>query len=254
MSQKKAKEAPLYANIEQALRKSIAKGTFPVGSLLPTEIALSADYGVSRQTIREAIRRLAEDGIVVRRRAIGTLVRSAEPIARYEQQAQTVDQLLQFANGSAQKVARLGDAPLPDEWERFAGNNPPSKWLKIVVARFAPKEEQALCVSEVFVHPQYSGVVRKLAVLDRKQEFKRPFFRMIEKHYEVHVAQVQQFISAEACRADMSEYLGIKTGEPVLQIARIYQDADSQPVQISLNTYRASAYRHVTTLTVDAQA
>lgn len=63
---------PLWAQITEDLRARTAKGEFD--QHFPTEEELSRSYGVSRQTVREAIRRLEADGLVVRERGRGTSV------------------------------------------------------------------------------------------------------------------------------------------------------------------------------------
>jgi len=61
---------PLWAQITDDLRRRVARGEFD--RQFPTDAQLSSDYGVSRQTAREAVRRLQQDGVVVRTRGRGT--------------------------------------------------------------------------------------------------------------------------------------------------------------------------------------
>ncbi len=63
---------PLWAQLEQQLRDQIGTGAFDES--FPTEIQLAETYGVSRQTVREALRRLVDDGTVERTRGRGTSV------------------------------------------------------------------------------------------------------------------------------------------------------------------------------------
>lgn len=67
---------PLWAQLLADLRARIAAGEFD--ERFPTEQELTAAYGVSRQTVREAVRRLDEEGIVERERGRGTRVRTLE--------------------------------------------------------------------------------------------------------------------------------------------------------------------------------
>ena len=60
---------------EQELRQAITGGTFQPGSQLPTEAELCDMLGVSRTTVREALRVLEDDGLVARRHGVGTFVR-----------------------------------------------------------------------------------------------------------------------------------------------------------------------------------
>ena len=60
--------------VAREIFQAIASGHFPVGSILPNEHQLSADLGVSRTALREAIKGLASKGLVETRRKRGTLV------------------------------------------------------------------------------------------------------------------------------------------------------------------------------------
>lgn len=60
---------------EEELRQAIAAGTYLPGSQLPTEAELTEMLGVSRTVVREALRGLEEDGLIMRRHGVGTFVR-----------------------------------------------------------------------------------------------------------------------------------------------------------------------------------
>ncbi len=59
---------PLYLQLIQILRTQIRSGEYKPGDLLPTEEALGRAFGVSRITVREALRGLTADGLIIRRR------------------------------------------------------------------------------------------------------------------------------------------------------------------------------------------
>jgi GntR family transcriptional regulator len=65
---------PRYYAVWRTLWSRITSGYYPAGSLLGTEMTLAAELGVSRMTLREALARLEEEGLVVRRRSFGTFV------------------------------------------------------------------------------------------------------------------------------------------------------------------------------------
>ena len=48
------------------LKKEIARGDYEPGARLPTEAELSRAYGVQRDTARSALKKLAEDGLIVK--------------------------------------------------------------------------------------------------------------------------------------------------------------------------------------------
>lgn len=65
---------PLWLSIASSLRSAIAAGQYPEGARLPTESELAGRYGVNRHTVRHAISKLADDGLVHSRRGAGTFV------------------------------------------------------------------------------------------------------------------------------------------------------------------------------------
>jgi GntR family transcriptional regulator len=73
---------PLLADmVRDGLRRAVITGTWPPGDKLPNEDALAERFGVSRATIREAVRGLVEEGYLARRHGSGTYV-TARPLLR----------------------------------------------------------------------------------------------------------------------------------------------------------------------------
>lgn len=70
--------SPLVQRVHHQLRARIASGEYASHSRLPGEHDLSAIYGVSRPVVREALRRLREDGLIFSRQGAGTFVRGTE--------------------------------------------------------------------------------------------------------------------------------------------------------------------------------
>ncbi len=67
---------PLWAQLAAELRRQVEAGE--LGETFPTDVVLMSRYGVSRQTVREAVRQLVMDGLVERQRGRGSRVRPAE--------------------------------------------------------------------------------------------------------------------------------------------------------------------------------
>ena len=67
-------EIPLYSQLMGIIKRSITAGALKVGDLLPSEAELCRTYDISRNTVRQAIGALEEEGYVVRKRGKGTFV------------------------------------------------------------------------------------------------------------------------------------------------------------------------------------
>ncbi len=72
---------PLWHQVEQSIRGRIESGEWPTGSRIPAEDRLCELLGVSRITVRHAIRNLEESGLLRREHGRGTFVRSATVVA-----------------------------------------------------------------------------------------------------------------------------------------------------------------------------
>lgn len=69
------KRKALYLEVIDVLMQLIQEGKYPPKSKLPSEEQLAQEFGVSRVTLREALRVLAEDGVIIRRHGNGTFIR-----------------------------------------------------------------------------------------------------------------------------------------------------------------------------------
>ena len=70
----------LYSQLVGIIKQNISSGALSVGDLLPSEAELCRAMDISRNTVRQAIGELEEEGLVVRKRGKGTFV--ADPNAR----------------------------------------------------------------------------------------------------------------------------------------------------------------------------
>ena len=70
-----------FRDIKEAIRQRILDGEWQPGALLPNEVDLAAEFGCARATVNRAVRELAEEGLVERKRKAGTRVRTS-PVRR----------------------------------------------------------------------------------------------------------------------------------------------------------------------------
>ena len=61
-----------YLQVKQYLKRQLAQGRWPPGTLMPSEAELVAQFGVSRMTVNRALRELQSAGLVDRLQGVGT--------------------------------------------------------------------------------------------------------------------------------------------------------------------------------------
>ena len=89
-----------YLQVARTLRKEIVDGVYPVCTQLPTEHDMCERFGVSRYTIREALRRLRDDNLIASRPRAGTMVVARAASNSYAQEVMSINDLLAFAAGA----------------------------------------------------------------------------------------------------------------------------------------------------------
>ena len=65
---------PLHAQVEELLRKMIEDTEYKNGKFLPNEVDLSKQLGISRNTLRQATNKLVYEGLLIRKKGVGTIV------------------------------------------------------------------------------------------------------------------------------------------------------------------------------------
>jgi GntR family transcriptional regulator len=104
---------PLYHQVEIDIRERVRSGAWRSGEQIPTEAELCALYGASRVTIREAIGRLAADGLLVRRRGLGTFVCEAGITAGARGLTSFTEEMAELGLQGGSRVLHVAVAPCP---------------------------------------------------------------------------------------------------------------------------------------------
>ncbi len=70
---------PFYFQLSELLEHEIVSGRWEAGLRLPSELELCVHFGVSRTTVRQALGRLEQEGLIARRKGQGTFVQESRP-------------------------------------------------------------------------------------------------------------------------------------------------------------------------------
>src|SRR6202048_1251580 len=104
----KHRKSSRYRDIAAELQKEIRLGTHAVGKLLPTETELMARYSASRQTVREGLRILLEQGLIIRRAGLGSVVIATEPPVLFSHSVKSLGEWLRYSNETYRQGGRSG--------------------------------------------------------------------------------------------------------------------------------------------------
>ena len=237
-----------YALVAQRLMQDITSGRYPVGSLLPTELELCAHFGVSRHTVREAVRRLQERGLVTRRRGIGTSVKASRVENRYVQSSMEISDLPRYVEDTrlvtTQAEDLIADAPLADLLKCPRGQ----RWVKVTGYRYAGKDKLPMALTDIYINAAYAGVRKLIGAM------KVPVYTLIEKQYGITIVEVQQEIRATIIGAVKAKRLSVKPGSAGLVVTRRYLGDNDRPIEVAVSLHPADRFSYSMSLRLQVQA
>ncbi|WP_454917375.1 GntR family transcriptional regulator [Xanthobacter sediminis] len=235
-----------YMALAQALIDDITSGRYAVGALLPTEHELSAHFGVSRHTVREAIRRLSELGLVTRQPGVGTRVRALRGASRYVHSSTGMGDLFQYVRDVRlvleQQIEIIADEELADLLECRPGQ----AWLKVAGERRVAGEEQPIALTQVYIDWAYRDVLDGVSTPDL------PLYAMIEQRYGIVATEVRQQISAVAIDEESAAALGVEPGTAGLRVIRKYLNAAGEIFEVAVNLHPGDRFSHSMTMRLES--
>lgn len=211
-------KTPRYAEIFEALQGEIASGAHAVGDLLPSEASLCKRFGVSRFTVREALRRLQADGMVSRVQGAGSRVLRDTPSGVFVQNYRSMSDLTQFAEETNLEVLGVKDTLLDPELASRVGGNAGDPWQSIRGVRRMPNGEP-LALVESFVPQRFAAIAPDLA------RGAGPIYAGLSEAAGEPVRDVQQETQALPAPPQVAQALGVVPGAPTLCILRRYSSA-----------------------------
>jgi GntR family transcriptional regulator len=238
VTEHKEDDRPRYQQVAEDLRAKMAGGHFPVGAQLPTENDLCGLYAVSRFTVREALRVLAEEGLISRKRGSGTLVAPADGPRRLRQRLSNVNDLLQYAHDTEFDFVPVGNIFADDRLVRLIGCAPRSQWTAFTGVRRSISFERPVCYSEVYVDPKFENAGKRL------QTKGEAIFYQLSQLYNVHVARVTQELQAVPAGKTEGRVLRVDLHAPCLRIVRTYWDNDGAPIEYTVNTHPGDLFSY----------
>ena len=224
---------PLHAQAELLLRELIEREEYRLGECLPDEISLANRLAISRGTLRAAIGRLVQEGLIERRAGVGTRVRercAESGIAAWRSfsremaikgiQVENYQNELCFLAASQAAVRALAIAPGTAVWrlERLRG------W-----------DGQRVLHTSSWFHP-------RLGLTGREDFSNKPLYEVIEAVTGAVVAHAREEFSAVVASAEMGELLAVKPGEPLLLRTHTVFDPGSRALEFCEVHYVSSRF------------
>jgi GntR family transcriptional regulator len=218
--------------------RGIAAGLFPLGSLLPPEAALCERFGVSRATVREALRQLSEMGIVNTSHGIGTRVEAIEAHGNYVLSVESMSDLMQYGAQTLLQVLDKHAIAASMEDALRLGCAPGDRWIRLRALRMLSRDEKhPISFSEILIDERFADVASETSPTVS-------FYKLIGERHGEQVASLDQEISAVDIAPDVAMKLGVEPGSSGLQVIRRFVGRDGRPFEITINTHPKNRFSY----------
>ena len=230
------RRAPLYVQVVAALKSEIVSGVYPVGTSLPSEEILGERFSVSRHTVREALRRLREDGLIASRQGVATTVVRPVSGQSYVHEVGSINDLFSYVTEMQFRIDSVGIVTLDPELAQRIGVEAGRKWLRITGFRYLAESDSPACWMEVYIHEDYAGVAR---LLDHN---KGPIFELIETLYGERLVEVEQVMRTSPMPAHVASALNAQAGETSIEVMRTFRISSGKITEISMTHHPAGSF------------
>lgn len=229
---------PRYRELAERLQREIAAGQPPVGGLLPTESELREAFGVSRHTVREALRNLSALGLVSRRQGSGTHVIADRPkTATFRQSLASLADLLQYAKETRLELGPAERMVTRGQLARLIGSATGRAWLRYSGLR-RNAAGAAICLTDVYIDPAFQDIERRFG------EQRGAIHELIEEAFGVAVDEIHQEIGAVTLGPRQAARLDLSPGQAALRIVRRYLGPQGRLLQAAVNLHPADRFSY----------
>ena len=238
----RAQVIPFYRQIANTLRCRIRNGDYHPGDRIPSAAELEKSFQVSNITIRKAIGMLAEEGWVVGRRGVGTVV--AKPP---EDGMVAIDISGNFrdwfdsASGKRfpveQRVIDIETVRCPGRVAERLGLAPTDDIRRL-------RRIRTIKGDPISYHVNY-GRPELLGHLGRDHfEGGRSFLEVFRQHCLVRLARMEQQVEATVADMDLTDLLGIAFGDPVFFVENVYFSGTGEALEVTHLYLRGDRYSY----------
>lgn len=226
---------PLYMQIKELLIARIGKGDWLPGSIIPSEINLAQELGVSQGTVRKAITELVENNVLTRRQGRGTFV-------SYHDSHRALFHFFHIADNKGHKV-------LPDSTVLQCRRKPASRMeaskLQLAAGTGIIRIERVRSISakptliETIILP--AGLFGDLGK-EGKCNLPNTLYELYEKQYGITIHSADEQLRAVTASKHDARLLNLEVGTPLLEIERVALTLDKTPIELRIS--RCSTKKH----------
>lgn len=223
----------LYLQVIDRIKEDIHKAVYKEKQKLPSEFELSKHLGVSRATLREALRILEEENVVIRRHGVGTFVNSKPIFSSGIEELYSVTNMIKRAGQSPGTIYISSNtkAVSDEDIKRFTLQES-EEILVIERVRTADSQPVVYCIDKI---PQSIVPIKDMSKAES-------LFELLEQGTGRHIAYAITNIEPVGYHDRISPILQCDPETALLVLRQMHYDQNDQPVLYSCNYFKADTF------------
>lgn len=233
---------PLHLQAEEILRRLIEENDYKNGKLLPSETYMSEQLNISRNTLRQAINKLVIEGLLIRKKGVGTKVAKKGIVGGIKNWLSFSQEMKMLGIEIRNFELHISRKKLTEEIANFFNTTPYSDTERcVVLERVRGNKEYPFVYFISYFNPAIP--------MTGDEDFTRPLYELLETQYNIIAKTSKEEISARLAGEFIAEKLEIKPSDPILIRKRFVYDVNGTPIEYNIGYYRADSF----TYTIEAE-
>ena len=221
-------EVPLYVQLAELFRQRILKGVWREGEKMPSLEQLVQEFEVARVTVRQAVERLARDGLVLPQRGRGTFVTGAPRANRWLRVETTLQNLSDVYRDTHPTILNIDESTRSPLLAAEDGVPAPRY---VYMRRVHERDGRPYCVIDIYldaeIFARHPARFRKATVIP-----------LLLAMPSVKIVTARQVLTISTADLEVARHLGISVNAPVADVRRVFTGPKRRVIYLGEVTYR----------------
>lgn len=221
-------QVPLYVQLAELFRQRIVKGVWKQGDRLPSLDRLVEEFGVARVTVRQAIERLARDGLVSPQRGRGTFVTGAPQSDRWLKVETTLQNLADVYRDTHPTILNIDEStrsPLIHATDGVSAEQ------YVYMRRVHSHQGRPYCIIDIYLD---AAIFAKHPTRFRKETV----IPLLMAMPTVKIVTARQVLTISTADLEVAHHLGVSVNAPVAEVRRVFTGPRRRVIYVGQVTYR----------------
>ncbi len=219
---------PLYYQIKELIKEKIDNGDWKSGDKIPNEIDLAKVFTVSRSTIRQAILGLVNEGVLTRKKGVGTFV--SEP--KFEGNFIS----LSYPEELGTKHIPINIQVIEGTSKKLKGLNLKDKEKVYEIIRLRLFNEEPAVIERTYIPVRLAS-----DLLENNLEGK--INELMAEKYGIKMTRYKNYIEPVLLDSYEGKLLEVEKNQPALKITKLLMSPQGEPVMLSFALFRGDRCR-----------